>query len=129
MNIGQFVRRSFFTLLVAAVLLLPVYAQDAQQVLRLSVGYRTLKNSTTMTPEKRKEVEALEAQARAAGNEGKYGDALRYYYQAMALLRDQPWTPSRALGTALVARSERDRRRTGVDNLQRAVRGGHRTYR
>lgn len=107
MNIRRFVRRSFFALLVIAGLLLPVYAQDAQQVLRLSVGYRTLKNSTTMTPEKRKEVEALEAQARAAGNEGKYGDALRYYYQAMALLRDQPWTPSRALGTALVARSER----------------------
>lgn len=107
MNIGQFVRRSFFALLVTAALLLPAFAQDAQQVLRLSVGYRTLKNSTTMTPEKRKEVEALEAQARAAGNEGKYGDALRYYYQAMALLRDQPWTPSRALGTALVARSER----------------------
>ena len=103
----RFVRRSFLTLLTAAALFLPVYAQDAQQVLRLSVGYRTLKNSTQMTPEKRKEVEALEAQARAASNEGKYGDALRYYYQAMSLLRDQPWTPSRAFGAALVARSER----------------------
>jgi len=110
MNIRRISRNAILASSVIVALLLavsPVFSQDAPQVLRLSVGYRTLKNSTTMTPEKRKEVEALEAQARAASNEGKFGDALRYYYQAMSVLRDQAWTPSRALETALVAKSER----------------------
>ena len=55
---------------------LSALAQDAGQVLRLSVGFRTMKNTVQMTDEKRKEVEALEAKARAAaGHTNRLGGA------------------------------------------------------
>ncbi len=103
MTIKRFI--TGIALLVA--LMIPAFAQDAPQVLRLSVTFRTLKNSATLSPEKRKEVEALEAQARSASNDGKFGDALRAYHHAIALIRNQEWTPSRALGTALQLKSDR----------------------
>ena len=93
-------------LIALALIVIPAPAQDAGQVLGLSVGYRTLKNSVSLSPEKKKEIEAIEAQARQASNEGKYGDALRYYHQAMTLLRGQTWTPARALGLALQLKPE-----------------------
>lgn len=86
---------------------LPAMAQDASQVLRLSVGFRTLKNSVKVSDEQRKEVDALEAQARKASGDGKYGDALRAYHHAMTLLRGQTWTPTRALTQALQTRLDR----------------------
>jgi predicted esterase len=82
-------------------------AQDAGQVLRLSVGFRTTKNTVQMDDEKRKQVEALEVKARAAAGEQKFGEAVKYYSQGMALMRNQPWTPSRALGTALQLKLDR----------------------
>lgn len=90
--------------LILALLVLPALAQDASQVLRLSVGYRTLKNSVTLSEERKKEVEALEAEARKAAGAGQYGDALRCYYHAIALLRGQKWTPEVALAQALQAK-------------------------
>lgn len=86
---------------------MPVFAQDAGQVLRLSVGFRTLKNSVTVSEERRKEVADLEAQAQKASGDGRYGDALRAYNHAMALLRGQTWTPAYALGTALQLKLDR----------------------
>jgi predicted esterase len=83
------------------------FAQDAGQVLRLSVGFRTMKNSVQMSDEKRKQVEELEAKARAATGNQKYGEAFKYYSQAMAMMRDQPWTPSRAMSTALQVKLDR----------------------
>jgi predicted esterase len=103
MNIKRFI--AGIALLIA--LIVPAIAQDASQVLRLSVTFRTAKNSARLSPEKRKEVEALEAQARSASNDGKFGDALRSYHHAIALIRNQDWTPSRALGTALQFKSDR----------------------
>jgi poly(3-hydroxybutyrate) depolymerase len=97
---------SIACLIALALIVIPARAQDAGQVLGLSVGYRTLKNSVPLSAEKKKEIEAIEAQARQASNEGKYGDALRYYHQAMTLLRGQTWTPTRALGLALQLKSE-----------------------
>ena len=88
-------------------LALSAFGQDAGQVLRLSVGFRTAKNTAQMTDEKRKEVEALEGKARAATGAQKYGEAYKHYSQAMALLRNQPWTPSRALGAALQVKPEK----------------------
>ncbi|MGH9847513.1 MAG: prolyl oligopeptidase family serine peptidase [Blastocatellia bacterium] len=93
--------------LLAFSLSLSAFAQDAGQVMRLSVGFRTMKNSVKMDEAKRKEVEALEAKARAATGAQKYGEAYKHYSQAMALMRGQPWTPSRALGAALSVKSER----------------------
>jgi predicted esterase len=86
-------------------------AQDSGQVLRVSVGYGTLKNTAAvmarLTPETRAEVDRLGEMARAANGEGKYGDALKHLYHAMALMRGAEWTPARALGSAIVVKLDR----------------------
>src|SRR5215211_1150352 len=86
---------------------LTALAQDASQVLRTSVSFRTLKNSVKLDEEQRLRVEALEAKAREATAAGRHGDALRHYSHAMAILRNQPWTPARALGAALQIKPDR----------------------
>src|SRR5437868_4079664 len=88
-------------LLLIVALALACFAQDASQVLRLSVGFRTMKNTTQMDEATRKAVEELEAKARAANSAQKYGEAIKHYSHAMALMRKQEWTPLRALNTAL----------------------------
>lgn len=82
-------------------------AQDAGQVLRVSVGYGTLKNSVQMTPEKRAEVDNLGKLATEANAAGRYGDALKHLYHAMALMRGTDWTPARALSSALTVKLDR----------------------
>ena len=82
-------------------------AQDAGQVLRTSVGFNTLKNSTKMSDEMRVEVARLEKLAQDANAARRYGDALKYLTQAMAVLRGQPWTPERALTAALTVKADR----------------------
>lgn len=79
----------------------PSQAQDAATTLGLSVRFRTLKNTERMSDETRKLVEELEAKARAATSGQKYGEAVKYYSRAMALIRNQPWTPSRELSVAM----------------------------
>src|SRR5262245_3557962 len=85
----------------------PIRAQDAATTLGLSVRFRTLKNTERMSDETRKLVEELEAKARAATGDRKYGEALKYYSRAMALIRNQPWTPSRELGVAMQIKLDR----------------------
>jgi predicted esterase len=86
-------------------------AQDSGQVLRVSVGYGTLKNTPSvmakLTPEAKAQVDRLGEMARAANGEGKYGDALKHLYHAMALMRGTEWTPARALGSALTVKLDR----------------------
>jgi predicted esterase len=84
-----------------------VAAQDAGQVLRVSVGFNTVKNSTELTPEKRAEVDRLGKMAQAAAAEKRFGDALKHYYQGIALMYDQQWTPSRAMASALTLKLDR----------------------
>ncbi|HKQ80221.1 MAG TPA: prolyl oligopeptidase family serine peptidase [Blastocatellia bacterium] len=86
---------------------IPTMAQDAATTLRLSIGFRTLMNSERMSDEIRKLVEELEEKARKATTGQKYGEAIKYYMRAMALIRNQPWTPSRALGAAMQVKIER----------------------
>ncbi len=73
------------------------FAQDAQQFLRMSVGFRTMKNQATMSDETRKAVEDLEAKARAANNDKKYGEAVKHMLHGMALMQNRAWTPAVAL--------------------------------
>jgi predicted esterase len=86
-------------------------AQDSGQVLRVSVGYGTLRNTPSvmakLTPEARAEVDRLGELARAANAEGKYGDALKHLYHAMALMRGTDWTPARALASGLTVKLDR----------------------
>ncbi|MGE0128557.1 MAG: prolyl oligopeptidase family serine peptidase [Blastocatellales bacterium] len=85
----------------------PALSQDAGQSLFLSVGFRSLKNTAQMSEEKRKLIEELEAKARAATSNQKYGEAIKHYSHGMALMRNQPWTPSTAMSTALQMKLER----------------------
>src|SRR5262249_1012334 len=82
-------------------------AQDASQILRLSVSFRTIKNTVRMNDERRKAVADLESLARAATNEQKFSDAYKHYSHAIALMRDQSWTPAEALTAALQVKAER----------------------
>jgi predicted esterase len=98
----HFVVRFFAAVLFAgSFAVLPIRAQDAATTLGLSVRFRTLKNTERMSDETRKLVEELESKARAATGGQKYGDALKYYSRAMALIRNQPWTPSREMSVAM----------------------------
>src|SRR5215475_5540675 len=120
----QPVVRLFAALLFAfSFAVLPTRAQDAATTLGLSIRFRTLKNTARMSDETRKLVEELEAKARTATSGQKYGEALKYYSRAMALIRNQPWTPSRELGAALQIKVDRavfdpgDRARITISQL------------
>ena len=103
-NFLQFITASILFLSLA---LIPALAQDAAQVLRLSVGFNTLKNSVPMSDEKKQQVAELEAKARTANSEKRFGDAIRNLNQGIALMRGQQWTPARALGVAMQMKSDR----------------------
>jgi predicted esterase len=103
----RFMRRIVLASVMLVVSVVFAQAQDAGQVLRLSVGYGTLKNSTEMTPERRAEVDQLGKLAQQASAAGKYGDAMKHLYHAMSLMRGQEWTAWRALGQALTIKLER----------------------
>lgn len=107
MTISQAMRRLTFTVAVVIACGAIAFAQDSGQVLRVSVGYGTLKNTAKMTPEVRAEVDRLGELARTANSEGKYGDALKHLYHAMALMRGAQWTPARALASALMVKLDR----------------------
>ena len=87
--------------------LLPAFAQDASQVLRLSVGFNTLKNSVPMNEEKKKQIAEIEAKAQAANTQKRYGDAMRHLTHGITLMRGLTWTPGRALTAALQMKTDR----------------------
>jgi predicted esterase len=100
-------RRFIISILIVTACAMIAAAQDAGQVLRVSVGYGTLKNSVTMTPEKRAEVDRLGDMAKAASSAGKYGEALKHYYHAMAIMRGTEWTPARAFSSSLTLKMDK----------------------
>lgn len=109
--ISKTIKRFILSIAVAIVCGGLALAQDSGQVLRVSVGYGTLRNTPSvmakLTPEARAEVDRLAESARAANGEGKYGDALKHLYHAMALMRGTEWTPTRALTSALTVKLDR----------------------
>src|SRR5215216_7557375 len=104
-------RRFIISSLIITVFAMVAAAQDAGQVLRVSVGYGTLKNTpeviAKLTPEKRAEVDRLGEMARQANAAGKYGEALKSFYHAMAIMRGTEWTPARALSSALTLKIDK----------------------
>jgi len=93
--------------LLAAALAHPVPGQDAGMVLRMSVAYRTLKNSRPLKMEDRALIEQLENRSREAAAERRFGEAVKHLAHGMALMEGQAWTPARALGAALAVRASR----------------------
>jgi predicted peptidase len=87
--------------------LLPAFAQDSSQVLRLSVGFNTLKNSVPMNEEKKKQIAEIEAKAQKANAEKRYGDAMRHLTHGITLMRGMTWTPVRALTAATQVKTDR----------------------
>ncbi|MBS1787090.1 MAG: prolyl oligopeptidase family serine peptidase [Acidobacteria bacterium] len=101
------IRLFIFTFVFVVLISLSGFAQDAAQVLRMSVGYRTMKNQTPMSDETRKAVEELEVKARAANTDKKYGEAIKHMTHGMALMQKRPWTPIAVLTEGTVAKLER----------------------
>jgi predicted esterase len=79
-------------------------AQDASLVLWTSVGYRTQRNSATLTDEQKQAADRLAQQAAQAGASGNYGEALRHYYHGMAVMRGIEWTPAYEFGASLLGK-------------------------
>src|SRR5215831_318240 len=77
--------------------------QDAQQVLRLWVQYNSVKSASmsSMSEAKKAEVAKLDSAAQAANASHNYGEAMKDYFHAIAVMRGMEWTPSRALGFGL----------------------------
>src|ERR1019366_1119682 len=69
-------------------------AQDAGMVLRTSVTYNTEKATLPLTDDQRRQADELSRQAQQANQAGQYGDALRFLYQGLAVMRNVPWTPA-----------------------------------
>lgn len=105
MKLGS-IRLSMLALVFVALMSGLAVAQDAGLVLRMFVGYRTMKNSVQMSDETRKQVEDLETKARAANNNNKYGEALKHITHGMYLMRNRKWTPAAALTEGTVAKLE-----------------------
>ncbi len=73
-------------------------------VLRTSVGYRTLRNSATLTADQKTEADRLSNEASQATQAGKFGEALRAYYHGMAVMRGVSWTPALEFTSGLQGR-------------------------
>jgi poly(3-hydroxybutyrate) depolymerase len=76
-------------------------AQDAGMVLSTSVGYNTQKATLALSEEQRRQADQLGREAQQAGLAGKFGEALRDYYQGLAVMRNVPWTPSLEFASSL----------------------------
>ena len=83
---------------------LVVSAQDAGMVLRTSVTYRTQRATLELSEEQRKQADELARQAQAANQAQKYGEAIRDYYEGLAIMRSQDWTPAFEFASSLEAR-------------------------
>lgn len=103
----RLIAQLLFVLLLALPAYAPAYAQDASQVLRESVRFRTVKNTAQMDDATRQTVAELEKKAQAANAAQKYGEALKHFAHGMALMRKQEWTPRRAFETALQVKPDK----------------------
>ncbi|MEN3335592.1 MAG: hypothetical protein V7641_4957 [Blastocatellia bacterium] len=104
-------RRLIYSLVILLACTVLASAQDAGQVLRLSVGFNSLKNTlkaeNKLSGDKLAEVERLNEMAKQANTAGRYGEALKHMYHGIALMRGQAWTPERALIGALTLKLDR----------------------
>ncbi|MGD0436143.1 MAG: prolyl oligopeptidase family serine peptidase [Bryobacteraceae bacterium] len=76
-------------------------AQDAGLALRTSVGYNTQKASLPLSDQQRQEADRLGQQAQQAAQAGKYGDAMRCYFQGIAIMHNLSWTPAYEFASSL----------------------------
>jgi predicted esterase len=68
--------------------------QDAELVLRTTVGYGTMLASRPLSDAVKAEAQKLGQAARGAAANGRYGEAMHSYAQGTALMLGQEWTPA-----------------------------------
>jgi hypothetical protein len=77
-------RRLIYSLVILLACTMLTSAQDAGQVLRLSVGFNSLKNTlkaeNKLSGDKLAEIERLSELAKQANAAGRYGEALKHMY-------------------------------------------------
>jgi predicted esterase len=76
-------------------------AQDAGEVLRTSVAYRTQRNTLQLTDEQKQQADQLARAASQAGANANYSEAMRNYHHAMAVMRAVEWTPGYEFAASL----------------------------
>ena len=81
-----------------------VSAQDAELVLRTSVGYNTMRASLPLEDAKKEQAARLGVQAQTATREGKFGEAMRHYHHGTAVMQGFSWTPEIELAAGLQAK-------------------------
>ncbi|MFN9460028.1 MAG: prolyl oligopeptidase family serine peptidase [Acidobacteriota bacterium] len=79
--------------------------QDAELVLRTTVGYSTMLASRKMSDEVKAEAQKLGQAARVAAANGRYGEAMQSYAQGTALMLGQEWTPAAEFTAGLRAKA------------------------
>jgi predicted esterase len=82
----------------------PVGAQTASMVRAASVALHSQRETLTLTSQQRLEADRLDQEAQHATAAGQYGEALRRYAHAAAVLRDEPWTPALEFAASLDGR-------------------------
>lgn len=104
-------RRKAQMLFACAVLLaaIPVsaLAQDAAQVLAVSVRFGTIKNTKQLNEQTLTEVNRLQKLAQEANAAKHYGEALKHMFHGMALMDGQEWSPFNAFRAAVTVKAER----------------------
>jgi pimeloyl-ACP methyl ester carboxylesterase len=88
----------FLVMLVAPV----ASAQTAASVRNAAADFRA--EAQNLTPSERSRTNSLEQEAEQAAQAGRFGDALRAYAHAAAVLRKAEWTPALELASAIEMR-------------------------
>jgi predicted esterase len=81
-------------------------AQDAGTALSQMVQARSMRNSSKLPAEQLSVVDRLLAAASKASQTQSYSEAVKEYQHAMALLRNDSWTPEKAWALALTMKPE-----------------------
>lgn len=79
-------------------------AQNAGQVRATRNAFRAQEESLPLSEEQRAEAGRLEHEAQRLAQAGRFGDALRTYAHATAVLRNAEWMPARELASSLEMR-------------------------
>jgi predicted esterase len=94
----------FGVCLLALVCCGPVGAQTAAMARAASVAFHSQRNTLPLTAEQRREADRLDQEAQRELQGGQFGEALRRYAHAAAILRDVPWTPALEFAASLQGR-------------------------
>jgi predicted esterase len=82
----------------------PVGAQTAAMARAASVAFHSQRDTLPLTSQQRREADQLDQEAQHEMQAGQFGEALRRYAHATAILRDVAWTPTLEFAASLEGR-------------------------